>query len=205
MPETYDSICRKKGFLAETLYQLEENPHPRTSWYEEANLNLHSTARGIFQLYYALKSFPKPTDDRRYILFFVTKQGIFTSTNSHSNLDEPIDFNTLRCRFFCYFERKMLITLKPNTREIIILKNYRYTVLRDGAGLPNSNDNVTDLSEEEKAKRLKILVESNNYHPMVLDYYDELYRELHAGHQYLCLRSDNYIDIDNVIFCRQPY
>ncbi len=205
MPESYDSICRKKGFLAETLYQLVENPHPRTSWYEEANLNLHSTARGIFQLYYALKSFPKPTDDRRYFLFFITKQGIFTSTNSHSNKNEPIDFNVIRCKFFSEFKDRMLLTLKPHTREIILLQNYRYTELADGVGLPNSNDYIRNSKNDAKYKNHQILVESDNYSPLVLDFSEELYYALHSGHPYICLRSDNYVDINNVIFCRQPY
>lgn len=207
MPESYDSICKKKGILAETIYQLIENPLPRTSWFEYANLVMYSTARGVFQLYYALKSFPRPTDNRRFILFFVTKSGIFTSTNSVSHLNEPIDFNVIRCKHYCDFGRGNLMTLIPGTREIIVLDNYRYTEVIDGKGVPNTYD--WNKHKQEYACNMccnhKLVVESDNYSPIELDYDDELYAHLRANAPYLWLRSDNYVDLNNIVFCRQPY
>jgi hypothetical protein len=205
MPEDYISICKKKGILSETLYLLPENPLPRTTWYECANYTLHSIARGVFELRYALKSFARPTDDARYIAFFVTKSGIFIACNSMCSKDGPIDFNVIRCKFFCDFKGNMLMTLKPNTREIIILNNYRYTEMLDGKGFPNSFYWEENPQLHDKVKKHQILVESDNYSPLLLNWDEELYYTMRLGLPYIWLRSDNYVDINKVIFCRQPY
>ena len=205
MPEDYMTNCKKKGILAETLYLLPEHPKPRSTWYECANYTLHSIARGVFQLYYVIKSYAKPTDDSRYYLFFVTTKGIFTGCNSMCDKEGPVDFNVLRAKYFCDFNTNRLMTLKPNTREVIILDNYRYTEMIDGKGYPNSFYWEEHPELHDTVKKHQLLVESDNYHPILLDYYDELYYNLRMGSPYICLRADNYVDINNVIFCRQPY
>ena len=204
-PESYVSILGKQGKISETLYQLMENPLPRTSWYEYANLIMHSTARGVFQLYYALKSYPRATDDRRFILFFITRHGIFTTTNSVSHMQQPFDFNTLRCKHYCDFGKGNLVTLKPNTREIIVLDKYRYTEMIDGKGYPNTFDWRKHKEMHDKVRKHKLIVESENYHPIELDFDDELYAYLRNNAPYLWLRSDNYVELSNIVFCTQPY
>lgn len=205
MPESYDSICRKKGILAETLYNLPEQPNRESSWYEEANLTLHSTARGVFYLYYVLRSFPRPTDDRRFNLYFVTKQGIFVSVNSHSVLESPIDFTTLVLKRFCDFGMHDLITLIPNTREIMILKDYRYTELLDGKGVPNTFYWKDHPDMWDTVQTHEILLESRTTKPIVVPFRWQMYEYLRKGEPYLWLRKDNYVDLTDVRFNLQPY
>jgi hypothetical protein len=205
MPESYDSICRKKGILAETLYNLPELPKKESSWFEEANLVLHSTARGIFQLYYAIRSFPKPTDDRIYHVFYITKSGIFYSCNTHSHLNTPIDFTTEVCKYWDDFKFNDMITLKPNTREIVLLKNYRYTELINGNGVPNTFNWYDHPEIWNTTNKHQILVESDTYMALLLDFNKQMYEALRRGHPYMWLRKDNYIPIDEVRFNRQPY
>ena len=200
MPESYSSIMRKKGLLAETLYMLPEKPVKGTSWFEEANIRSFATSRGVFQLEYVLKSFARPTDDHRYIVFIITKSGIFTSAYSMCAQNEPIDFNTMQVKHFCDIEPKMLITLRPKTREIMIISNYRYTERIDGIGYPN-----TIHPDAKNCNKHDILVESDNTNPIICDYDENLYKALSKGLPYIWVRSDNYVDINNVIFCTQPY
>ena len=205
MPESYVSIMKKRGLVAETIYMLPENPRKGTSWFEEANIRSFSTARGVMQVYYVLKSFARPTDDHRYITFIVTRYGIFTSVNSMCAQNEPIDFNVMVVKHFCDFHHGMLMTLRPETREIIILKGYRYTERINGVGVPNTWHWEDHPEIHKDVRKHDLLIESCNTNPIVSEYNQELCEVMRLRNPYIWVRSDNYVDLENVRFCRQPY
>ena len=206
MPPSYEDICKARGTIAQTIYHLPENPHRESSWYEEANITLHSMGRGVFYLYYMLRSYPRPTDDRRYNILCVTKQGLFVSVTSHSCMAEPIDFEVLRFKHWCHFGHRDLITLKPNTRELLILYCYRFTEIIDGKGYPNRFYFGDHPEMEKKITEHKILLESPTIQePILVDFNWQMYDALHHGDPYIWVRKDNYIDMNQVRFVRQPY
>lgn len=205
MPESYDEYCRKKGTLAETIYNLPQHPHHMASWYEEANLTLHSMCRGVFYIYYVLRSFPRPADDRRYNLMVITKQGIFVSVNTLCFKDEPLDFTTLMLKRWTYFGHGDFITLKPNTREIILLRNYTYTEIVNGKSYSNRWYFFDHKHEFKDIKSHNILMESDTHDPIMLDWNADMYEHIRLNKPYIWLGEDNYVSIKDVRFNRQPY
>ena len=205
MPDSYDTLCRRKGILSSTNYNLPEKPDRRSSWFEESNIITHTDQRGIFYLLYVLRSFPRPTDDRRYNLLFVTKQGIFYSVNSHSCLEVPLDFETITAKRLCDWGDGNFITLKPNTRQIIILKHYRYTELLDNRGVPNTFYWYNHPELFDTIKNHEILLESETTDPIRIPFREHMYEYLKRNAPYLYLRSDNYVKMEDVRFVRQPF
>ena len=205
MPESYVSILKKRGRLSETIYMLPEKPVKGTSWYEEANIRAFATARGVMQVFYILKSFARPTDDHRYLAYIVTRHGIFISAHSLCAQNEPIDFNVMQVKHFCDFGRGMMITLRPNTREIIVLHNYRYTERINGKGVPNTWHWEDHPEVHDKVRKHELLIESTNTNPIMSEYNDELCKVMRLHNPYIWVRSDNYVDLENVRFCMQPY
>lgn len=207
MPESYEKICRKMGILSGTMYNLPYKPEANTDWFEAADVALSdSYTKGTFYLYYVIRSFPRPTDSRRYNLLFVTKNGLFTSINSHSMLDEPVDFNNIYCKRLCDFGFKDMLTLKPGTREVIILKHYRFTELLDGKGVPNTWNWKDHKELWNQVRNHEIMVEADNFdEPIVCEFRPQMYAALKRGMPYLHLREDNYVPIESVRFMNDLY
>jgi len=205
MPESYESICRKRGTVAETMYTLPYKQSSNLDWFEEANSSVQSHSRGVFHVYYALRSYPRATDNTRYWLMFITNSGIFRSSNSHCFFNEPIDFRTMEIRRIGDFGPYDMLTLLPHTRQITILKEYRYTELINGSGVPNVWYWYDHPEVHKDAKTHQILLESRTTMPILTEFRDELYQAVRLGKPYLYLRSDNYVPIDQVRFDNNVY
>lgn len=205
MPKSYRDICSEKGILADTMYLLEEefldNNRNRYNRMDYMKFSYVGLGKGVFSLLYVLKSFPKPTDDRKYLLYFVTKTGIFVECRTRGFGDGIVDFRGVIAKFYDEFTYGDLITLHPKTRQLLLLKEVKYTEQIDGKGVPNSF--YFECHKELKPRTHELIIESSNYRPLVVEYNHALCYHLRNKMPYIWVRSDNYVDIHDVRFYQE--
>ena len=207
MPRSYYDICMEKGISSDTMYHLEEEllDHNRNKFcrIDYMKFMYAGLGKGVFRLYYVIKSFPFPTDNSRYLLYFVTRSGIFVEVRTRGYGDGIVDFRGIVAKFYAEFTYGDLLTLYPDTRQILLLKDVRYTEMIDGKGYPNSF--YYESHSEIEPRKHEILIESRNYKPIVTEYNTALCVSLRNKMPYLWLRSDNYVDIHDVRFYQESY
>ena len=195
MPENYvaESIRRQLP-PPYTTYRLQNIPEHDCGYYEVADTFVTGLAKGSFKLYYALKSFPSLTDNRKYVLYFVTSHGLFVEECTHSQWDEPIDFRNITARFVHQFGLGDILINAPDSRALLPLYDVHYDEHIDGVCKPNS----FDFNEHPELANLPhtLIIHSSEYDDIELPYDANLYDALRYNHCYLHLRADNYTPLE---------
>ena len=160
---------------------------------------MHESPLIEVQVNYALRSFVHPCDNSIYGLFLVTTKGIYRNIHRRSPQQEPKDFRDLIITPHSRFTCGDLITLYPDTRQIIVLHNVRYTEVINGKGVPNTffleNSNIDPKSITSHY----IILESENLsEPITTEYSYDLLLALRNKRPYIWVRSDNYIPIQKL-------
>nr|DAR84765.1 MAG TPA: hypothetical protein [Caudoviricetes sp.] len=193
MLPSYDDYC-KLHHLEEpcTSYLLEELPNAPVDWYTKADSFITGLHRGSFKLYYALKSYPSNQRDDKFAIYFVTNYGLFVKDLWHSVWDFPLDFRTVSARQIHSIGAGDIIINHTDRRTLLPLYNVRFTEIIDGVAQPNSFDS-TEIYHCLKAKTHQLLLSSDEYEPILVDFDINLYRALRERRFYLHIRLDNYI------------
>lgn len=198
MLPSYDEYCRLHKLVPpDTSYLLEEIPNPPIDWYEKSDSFITGLHRGSFRLHYALKSWASNQRDDKFAVYFVTDKGLFVKDLWHSYWDMPLDFRNISARYVHDIGPGDLIINHPNRRSLLPLYDVHFTEIIDGYAQPNSFDS-TKIYHNLKAKEHKLLLDSREYEPQLVDFDIHLYNALRYRKFYLHLRLDNYIPFKEV-------
>lgn len=207
MPMDFVAVCKLKHLPEPyTMYKLRTIPddETRAPYYEVSDTFVPGIPKGQFKLLFALKSFPHYHDNRQYVLFFVTNMGLFVEEYVRSYYEEPVDFRNVMARYVHSFNHGDVIINHPGTRVLLPLYNVRFTEVINGKSYPNSFD-FYDHPELAECEEHKLILESNEFPPVEVEFNKDLYLRLRLKLFYLHLRSDNYMKLSQFKFWRPSY
>lgn len=191
--------------MPETLFNLENKYYEDfDAWNYYRYDSMSGQNHGSMILLYALKSYPHPTDNSKYALYFVTTQGIYMCTVLRSNKREPIEFRDITAKFVSTFGMRDVITLHPETRKLLLLTHTRYTEVIDGKAYPNTFDS-RHMTSYLLPKSHYIILESDTHPPIKTEFNRDLLDSLRSGKPYIWVRSDNYMALSNLRFWHQNF
>ena len=178
-----------------------DKPKKDDRYYIWSDTNIPGVLKGKMELLWILKSYPKRHDNRYFYLYAVSKQGIFIEEGLHAMTDVPVRFRSMYMRFFHDFGKTSdIITLEPDTRQLIFLFDVEYTESIDGKNMPNTFDFREHPELEPKSHELTLKA-SNQERPLIIPFDAHVYNALKKRASYIHVRRDNYIRIDEF----EPY
>lgn len=205
MPPNYTEELRriKRGGHFQSLSRIPYEDYVSTrnmeQLYYTRNHVMYETPLIEVLVKYALRSYAHPTDNSIYGLYLVTSKGIYRNIHRRSPQQEPIDFRDLIITPHSRFGNGDLITLYPDTRQIIVLHNVRYTEVINNKGVPNSFFLEESSIDPRSITSHYIILEADELDsPITTEYNPQLLCALRTKTPYIWVRSDNYIPLQKL-------
>ena len=98
-----------------------------------------------------------------------------------------------------------MITLHPDTRKLLLLKNVRYTEVINDKAYPNNFDTSKLLVDHHKPHSHYIILESDTHAPIKTRYEKSIITSMRYNRPYIWVRSDNYVELSNLRFWHQNF
>ena len=206
MPPSYIEITKLKHMLEPcTWYNISKIPTGVNPYYHLADTKVPCAPRGSFKLMYALKSYPHNTDNSRYMIFFITTQGLYIDERQHAQYDEPIHMRNINARFLSKFGQGDLCVNMPHKRNLLFIYDVTYDEIIGNKSYPNAFDYFSHKDDKELGNlKHQLVIHGHNILmkpvDITLDWHPDLYRALQHRQMYLHLREDNYINMRNIRF-----